>query len=161
MTLAIGDAAPDFTLPVTGGETLTLSDLKGKVTVVYFYPKDDTPGCTKQACGFRDTFNSLKSQGITVIGISKDSIRSHEKFKEKYELNFPLASDESCDVVKSYESWIQKSMMGKKYMGADRSTFLIDPQGKLNQIWRNVKVDGHIEEVVNAALALNKQSKAA
>jgi peroxiredoxin Q/BCP len=161
MTLEIGDKAPDFTLDATGGETITLSKLQGHAVVVYFYPKDDTPGCTKQACGFRDSFNNLKAQGITVIGISKDNIKSHEKFREKYQLNFPLASDESTETIKAYGSWIEKSMMGKKYMGSDRSTFLIDAKGKLAQIWRNVSVEGHIEEVSNAAIELNKASKAA
>jgi peroxiredoxin Q/BCP len=161
MTLQTGDTAPDFTLPATNSETITLSNLRGKPVVVYFYPKDDTPGCTKQACGFRDSFNNLKAHGITVIGISKDNVKSHEKFREKFQLNFPLASDESTDTIKAYDSWVEKSMMGKKYMGSDRATFLIDANGKLTQIWRNVKVDGHIEEVSNAAIALNEQSKAA
>jgi peroxiredoxin Q/BCP len=165
MTLNIGDKAPDFTLPVTGsatgGETITLSKLKGKPVVVYFYPKDDTPGCTKQACGFRDSFNNLKAHGITVIGISKDDVKSHEKFREKFELNFPLASDESLETIKAYDSWVEKSMYGKKYMGSDRATFLIDATGKLAQIWRNVKVEGHVEEVSDAAIALDKKSQAA
>lgn len=160
MTLSIGDKAPDFTLPATNGETISLKGLKGQIAVIYFYPKDDTPGCTTQACNFRDTFNSLKSQGITVIGMSKDSVKSHEKFREKFQLNFPLASDESTETIQAFGSWTEKSMMGKKYMGIDRSTFLIDTDGTVAQIWRSVKVPGHIDEVVNAALAL-KQAKAA
>ena len=165
MTLKIGDQAPDFSLPAIGTDNgqnlLTLSSLKGQIVVVYFYPKDDTPGCTKQACGFRDNFNSLKANGITVIGISKDKLTSHEKFREKYGLNFPLASDEALDTIKAYDSWVEKSMMGKKYMGINRNTFLIDQNGKLAQIWTNVKVDGHIEEVSKAALALKDKAQAA
>lgn len=165
MTLKIGDKAPDFTLPAAGMQndatTLTLSDLKGQIVVFYFYPKDDTPGCTKQACGFRDNFNSLKAKGIAVIGISKDKLKSHDKFIEKFGLNFPLVSDEALDTIKAYDCWKEKSMMGKKYMGIQRNTFLIDQQGKIAQIWRDVKVDGHVEEVSKAALDLQNNAKAA
>ena len=165
MTLNIGDIAPDFTLPVTGAAndaaTLTLSDLRGSVVVFYFYPKDDTPGCTTEACGFRDNFNSLKSAGITVIGISKDSIKSHNKFREKFGLNFPLVSDEALDTIKAYDCWKEKSMMGRKYMGIQRNTFLIDPTGKIARIWTDVRVDGHVAEVSDAAIALKNAAKAA
>ena len=158
MTLAIGDKAPDFTLPATGGETITLSALKGAPVVVYFYPKDDTPGCTTEACDFRDNMNILKSHGVTVIGISKDSVKKHEKFKEKFSLNFPLASDEEGKAVEAYGVWVEKSMYGKKYMGIDRATYLIDANGKLAQIWRPVKVPGHAAEVLAAAEKLTKKA---
>lgn len=165
MTLNIGDKAPDFTLPVTGTDqntdTLTLSDLKGQIVVLYFYPKDDTPGCTKQACGFRDNFNSLKAQNVTVLGLSKDSLKKHDKFREKFGLNFPLLSDEALDTIKAYDCWKEKSMMGKKYMGIQRNTFLIDQQGKIAKIWCDVKVDGHAEEVGQAAAELKNNAKAA
>ena len=165
MALKIGDKAPDFTLPVVGAEndaeTLTLSALQGQVVVFYFYPKDDTPGCTKEACGFRDNFNSLQSKGVTVIGISKDNLKSHNKFREKFGLNFPLVSDEALDTIKAYDCWKEKSMMGKKYMGIQRNTFLIDTDGRIAQIWNDVKVDGHVEEVSKAALALKNKAEAA
>lgn len=160
MTLTVGTKAPDFTLPATGGETITLSALQGAPVVVYFYPKDDTPGCTVEACDFRDNFNILKKNGITVIGISKDSIKSHEKFKAKFDLNFPLASDEEGKAVEAYGVWVEKSMYGKKYMGIERATFLIDAEGNLARIWNNVKVAGHAAEVLEAAKAL-KNAKAA
>lgn len=154
MTLEVGKKAPDFTLPATGGETLTLSALQGAPVVVYFYPKDDTPGCTKEACSFRDNMNIIQKNGITVIGISKDSVKSHEKFKEKFSLNFPLASDEEGKTVADYGVWVEKSMYGKKYMGIERATFLIDADGKIAKIWRNVKVEGHTEDVLKAAQEL-------
>lgn len=156
MTLDVGQKAPDFTLPATGGETITLSKLKGQPTVLYFYPKDDTPGCTAQACGFRDTLGELQSMGAAVIGISKDSVASHEKFVKKYELNFPLASDVEGKVCEAYGTWIEKSMYGKKYMGIDRATFLIDSNGKIAHIWRKVSVPGHIAAVAQAIHNLTK-----
>lgn len=148
MSVEIGDKAPNFTLPATGGKDITLADLKGQIVVMYFYPRDDTPGCTKQACSFSDHFNTLKKHNVTVIGISKDSIKSHEKFKEKYGLNFDLASDTEKTVIDSYGSWVEKSMYGKKYMGINRDTFLIDEKGVLRHIWRKVKVEGHTDEVL-------------
>lgn len=161
MTLKIGQQAPDFTLPATDYETISLQGLKGQTVVLYFYPKDDTPGCTAEACEFRDNFNALKAQGITVLGMSKDSVKSHDKFKEKYKLNFPLLADEKGDTLNAYNVWVEKSMMGRKYMGIDRSTFLIDGTGKIARIWRNVKVAGHVAEVTAAAQKLQQQSKAA
>jgi peroxiredoxin Q/BCP len=148
MSLAIGKPAPDFTLPSTGGE-ITLSSFRGKPVVLYFYPKDDTPGCTKESCEFRDNLAALKKLNVQVLGLSKDSIKSHEKFAEKYDLNFPLISDPEAKTIKEYGSWGEKTMMGKKYMGTVRSTFLIDADGKLAHIWRDVNVNGHVAEVTN------------
>jgi peroxiredoxin Q/BCP len=159
MALNIGDKAPDFTLPATTGESITLSKLKTPA-LVYFYPRDDTPGCTKEACDFRDNFNRLKSAGVTVLGISKDNLASHEKFQKKFDLNFPLLSDETGKTVEAYGAWVEKSMYGKKYMGIERMTFLVDENGKIAQLWPKVKVEGHVDEVIDAAQKL-KTSKAA
>jgi peroxiredoxin Q/BCP len=152
MALEIGNTAPDFTMPTDGGGEVTLSSLRGKPVILYFYPKDDTPGCTTEACGFRDQFPAFS--GATVIGISKDSVASHDKFKAKYNLPFILASDAEGDVCGNYGVWGEKSMYGRKYMGIDRSTFLIDAEGKIAGIWRSVKVNGHVEEVLAAAKKL-------
>lgn len=149
--LEAGDIAPDFTLPATGGGTVSLSALRGKKVVVYFYPKDDTPGCTQESCEFRDSFARLAARGVAVIGISRDSVASHEKFREKYALNFPLASDEKGEVTEKYGVWVEKSMYGKKYMGIDRATFLIGEDGKILRLWRKVKVGGHVDDVIAAA----------
>lgn len=148
--LSIGDKAPDFTLPADGGGTVKLSSFKGRKVVLYFYPKDDTPGCTTESCDFRDSLEDFNAMGTQVIGISKDSVARHDKFKAKYDLNFPLASDENSDVCERYGTWTEKSMYGKKYMGIERSTFLIDEQGKIAAIWRKVKVPGHAEDVKKA-----------
>lgn len=149
MTLTVGSKAPDFTLPATGNQTITLSDFKGSPVIVYFYPKDDTPGCTTEACNFRDSMNLLQKSGVKVIGISKDGIKSHEKFKEKFNLNFPLVSDEEGKTVKDYGVWVEKSMFGKKYMGIERATFLIDAEGNIARIWHDVKVQGHVDEILS------------
>ena len=154
MAIEIGKAAPDFTLPTDGGGEVSLSALKGKNVIVYFYPKDDTPGCTKEACGFRDSMPDFSGANAEIIGISKDSVAKHDKFKTKYELNFTLASDESGDVVQSYDAWVEKSMYGKKYMGIDRSTVLIDKEGVVRAHWKKVKVPGHVETVLKAAQEL-------
>jgi thioredoxin-dependent peroxiredoxin len=154
MTLAIGDTAPDFTLPTDGGGSVTLSALRGKAVIVYFYPKDDTPGCTTEACGFRDAQPDFAAAKAVVIGISKDSAASHDKFKTKHALPFTLAADTDGKVVEAYESWVEKSMYGKKYMGIDRATFLIDQSGVIRGIWHKVKVPGHVEAVLKAAQAL-------
>lgn len=154
MAVQEGDAAPDFTMPTDGGGSVSLSDLKGKPVILYFYPKDDTPGCTKQACGFRDALPDFSAADATIIGVSKDKVAKHDKFKAKYELNFTLASDEDCAVCEAYGSWVEKSMYGKKYMGIDRSTFLIDADGKLAKVWRKVKVPGHVDAVLDAVKAL-------
>ena len=135
-------------------------NLKGQTVVVYFYPKDDTPGCTTQACDFRDHINTLKAQNIQVIGISKDNLKSHEKFKEKFSLNFPLAADETGKTVEAYGAWGEKSMYGKKYMGIIRSTFLIDADGVIQQIWRNVKVNDHVQDILKAAQNLSQTQAA-
>ena len=150
MTLTIGELAPDFTLPATSNQNISLHDFKGKNVVLYFYPKDDTPGCTTEACDFRDNMALLQDEGVVILGVSKDSVASHEKFKEKYKLNFPLLSDEAGEMLNAYGVWMEKSMMGKKYMGIDRSTFLIDANGKIAAIWRNVKVQNHVKEILAA-----------
>jgi len=154
MSLAIGDKAPDFTLPTDGNGKVSLKALRGKNVILYFYPKDDTSGCTKEACGFRDALPDFSKTGATVIGVSKDSVASHDKFKKKYQLPFTLAADEDTAVAKEYGVWVQKSMYGRKYMGMDRATFLIDGKGVIRGLWRKVKVPGHVEEVLEAVQAL-------
>jgi peroxiredoxin Q/BCP len=154
MAIEVGKKAPDFKLPTDGGGTVSLKALRGKPVVLYFYPKDDTPGCTTEACGFRDNlpkFNRVKAE---VIGISRDSAKSHDKFKAKYELPFTLASDEEGKASEAYGTWVQKSMYGRKYMGMERATFLIDKEGVVRHIWRKVKVPGHVEEVLAAVKEL-------
>ena len=150
----LGKKAPDFTLPTDGGGTVSLKDLKGQKVVLYFYPKDDTPGCTKEACGFRDALPDFTKVAAVIIGVSKDSVARHDKFKGKYDLPFTLAADEDGTVCAAYGTWIEKSMYGRKYMGIDRATFLIDEKGMLRGEWRKVKVKGHVEEVLDAARAL-------
>jgi peroxiredoxin Q/BCP len=152
--LAVGNKAPNFTLPRDGGDTLSLKDFKGQNIVLYFYPKDDTPGCTAESCDFRDNFKQFQKLNAQIIGISKDSIARHEKFIAKYDLPFPLVSDEEGDVCEAYGTWVEKSMYGRKYMGIDRSTFLIDGNGKIAAIWRKVKVKDHVKEVEKAIKAL-------
>ncbi len=154
MTTAIGAPAPDFTMPTDGGGSVSLSDLKGRKVVLYFYPKDDTPGCTKEACGFRDALPDFSTVEAAVIGVSKDSVAKHDKFKAKYDLPFTLASDTDGEVCEAYGTWVEKSMYGRKYMGIDRATFLIDEAGVLRAEWRKVKVPGHVEAVLEAAKAL-------
>ena len=151
MSVEIGKPAPDFTLPADGGGRLRLKDLRGKKVVLYFYPKDATSGCTAEACGFRDRMPELARHGIAVIGVSRDSVASHDKFKSKYGLPFPLASDLDGKVSEAYGTWVEKSMYGRKYMGVDRATFLIDEKGIVRAVWRKVKVPGHVEEVLKAA----------
>lgn len=148
--LVIGQQAPDFVLPTDGGAEIRLSSLRGRNVVLYFYPKDDTPGCTSEACSFRDQLPEFEKLHTAVIGVSKCSVKKHDKFKEKYDLNFPLASDEDGKVCEAYGVWIEKSMYGRKYMGIDRSTFLIDSEGKIAQIWRKVSVTGHVDAVQKA-----------
>ena len=147
-SLTVGDKAPEFTLPSTDSTPISLKDFRDKKVVLYFYPKDDTPGCTKEACSFRDNLARVKRKGAMVLGISADSVKSHKKFTEKYVLPFPLLSDESKDVIEAYGVWRQKSFMGKKYMGIVRTTFIIDEEGKMAHIFPQVKVDGHAEEVL-------------
>jgi peroxiredoxin Q/BCP len=154
MSLKVGDKAPDFTLPTDGGGKVSLKALKGKKVVLYFYPKDDTPGCTAEACAFRDSLPDFSKIRATVVGVSKDSVASHDKFKTKFKLPFPLASDNDGKVCEAYGAWVEKSMFGKKYMGIERSTFLIDEKGVVRNIWGKVKVDGHAGEVLKAAEGL-------
>ena len=146
--LRVGDKAPDFSLPSTDGTEISLKALRGKKVVLYFYPKDDTPGCTKESCSFRDNLTRIKKKGAELFGVSADSVTSHKKFTEKYDLTFPLLSDEDRKVIKAYGVWKEKSFHGKKYMGIVRSTFIIDEQGKIAHIFFNVKVDGHTDEVL-------------
>ncbi len=150
MPLSIGDPAPAFTLPTDTDTSVTLSDFLGKYVIVYFYPKDATPGCTTEACSFRDEKPNFDQRNTVIIGISKDSIKSHKKFKEKEQLNFILASDETGEVCEKYGLWVEKSMYGRTYFGIARSTFLIDEAGKIAQIWRNVSVTGHVSEVLKS-----------
>jgi peroxiredoxin Q/BCP len=151
LKLKEGDAAPDFTAPASGdGGTVSLSDFKGKYVVLCFYPRDDTPGCTKEACGFRDADEKLKKAGAVVLGVSVDSVKSHEKFIQKFKLPFTLLADEDRSIVQKYGVWGQKSFMGRKYMGTHRVTFLIDPGGKLKRIWPTVKPEAHAAEVLAA-----------
>jgi peroxiredoxin Q/BCP len=154
MSLGPGDKAPDFTLPTDGGGTLTLSQLRGKKIVLYFYPKDDTSGCTAEACAFRDSFPDFTGAEAVVVGVSRDSAAAHDKFKKKHALPFTLASDANSDVCETYGVWTEKSMYGRKYMGIERSTFLIDREGTIRAAWRKVKVPGHAAEVLKAARAL-------
>ena len=154
MSIAETDQAPDFTLPASGGRSVSLSAMKGKPVVLYFYPKADTPGCTKEAQAFQEALPALQDVGVDVIGVSKDPMQAIDKFAEKYGLTFPLATDADGTVVEAYGAWIEKSMYGKTYMGIDRSTVLIDKAGKVAKIWRKVKVPGHADEVMKAAKAL-------
>jgi peroxiredoxin Q/BCP len=145
-----GKKAPAFTLESDGGEKVKLSDLKGKNVVLYFYPKDDTPGCTKEACAFRDARAPLAKAGAVVLGVSPDAVDRHKKFKQKYELNFPLLADPDHAVAEKYGAWGEKTLYGKKSMGIIRSTFLIDKAGVVRKVWPRVKVDGHDEQVLTA-----------
>jgi len=154
MSVSVGDKAPDFTMSTDGNGSISLSKLRGKPVVLYFYPKDDTTGCTAEACGFRDTFPDYGKTGAVVIGVSRDSVASHDKFKKKHGLPFILASDADGKVTEGYGVWIEKSMYGRKYMGIDRSTFLIDKEGVVRGVWHKVKVPGHVAEVLKAAKAL-------
>ena len=143
-------AAPDFTLPTDDGGAVALADLRGKPVVLYFYPKDDTPGCTKEACAFRDRAADLAELGAAVLGVSPDDVDSHREFKDKFSLNFPLLADEGHAVAERYGAWREKNMYGKKSMGIQRSTFLIDADGKVRKVWKSVKVDGHDDKVLQA-----------
>ena len=153
-TPAEGAPAPDFDMPTDGGGRVSLSALKGKPVVLYFYPKDDTSGCTKEAIGFTEKLADFETAGAVVIGVSKDSVAKHDKFKAKHDLGVILASDEDGDVCERYGVWTEKSMYGKKYMGVERSTFLIGADGTIAKAWRKVKVPGHVEAVLDAVKAL-------
>ena len=150
LKLKEGDAAPNFHAATNGGGTVSLADLKGKNVILYFYPRDDTPGCTKEACAFRDDFADFKEKGAVVLGVSADSAKSHDKFVNKYRLPFTLLADEDKAVATAYGAWGQKSFLGKKYMGMRRITFLIGPDGRIKKIWPKVKPAEHSAEVLAA-----------
>jgi len=145
-----GTSAPDFTLTDQNGKKVTLSKLKGSPVVLYFYPKDDTPGCTKEACGFRDAFADYKRAGATILGVSPDSMESHTKFAKKFDLPFALLADADRKVCEAYGVWKEKSMYGKKFMGVERTTFVIDAKGVVRSVFPRVKVDGHVSAVLEA-----------
>jgi peroxiredoxin len=153
-TLHSGSRAPDFDLPADGGGRARLKDFAGRKVVLYFYPKDDTSGCTKEALEFTSNAAAFAAAGAVVVGVSKDNVASHDKFKVKHGLDLTLGADVDGAVVEAYGVWVEKSMYGKAYMGIDRSTFLIDGQGVIQQVWRKVKVPGHVAEVLKAAQAL-------
>jgi thioredoxin-dependent peroxiredoxin len=153
--LAEGDKAPDFDMPASGGRHVSLKSFAGKPFVLYFYPRADTPGCTKEACAFQEALPQLGKIGLDVVGVSKDKMPPIEKFAAKYGLTFPLASDEKSGVAEAYGVWVEKSMYGRKYMGMDRATFLVDAKGRIAKIWRKVKVPGHAAEVMAAAKSLS------
>lgn len=152
LKLKEGDKAPAFKATTSGGDTVALADFKGKTVVLYFYPKDDTPGCTKEACAFRDAFAAFQKKGVVVLGVSPDPVKSHDKFARKHDLPFPLLADEDHQIAEAYGVWGQKVFMGRKYQGVHRVTFLIGPDGKIQKIWPKVKPEEHAEEVL-AALA--------
>lgn len=154
MSLTEGEAAPDFTLASDGGGTVSLSGFKGRKLVLYAYPKDDTPGCTQEAMAFNALRNDFAAANTAILGVSPDPVKSHDKFKKKHGLDFPLAADEAQAMLNAYGIWVEKSMYGRQYMGVERTTFLIDADGRIARIWRKVKVAGHAEEVLAAARAL-------
>lgn len=154
MTVNTGQRAPDFDLPTDGNGSLSLKDLKGRKVALYFYPKDDTSGCTREAEAFRDAKRKFDRAKTTIVGVSRDSVARHDKFKAKYGLSFALVSDAETALCQAYGVWVEKSMYGRKYMGIERATFLIDEKGVIREIWRKVKVAGHAEAVLEAAKAL-------
>ena len=149
MTLKEGDIAPDFSLPASNGENVSLNDYKGKKVVIYFYPKDDTPGCTIEACNFRDDYSEITDAGAVILGVSKDDIKSHNKFINKFDLPFLLLSDESTEMISAYGAWVKKKMYGKEYYGVFRKTYLIDEEGKIQRIWPKVDVKTHSKEIID------------
>lgn len=151
---AVGDIAPAISLPRDGGETVNLSDFAGKNVVLYFYPKDDTPGCTKEAIGFTESIDAFAGLNTVILGVSKDSLKKHDKFVAKHDLKIALLSDEEGDVCERYGTWVEKSMYGKTYMGIERATYLIGADGKIAQAWRKVRVPGHVDAVLDAVKAL-------
>lgn len=158
MTIEVGAVAPDFQAKIDGDNDLSLSNYKGKWVVLYFYPKDNTSGCTKEACAFKDNMEVLTGHGTDVLGVSPDSVKSHNNFKEKYELNFNLIADTEKEISELYGAFGEKKMYGKTYMGVIRSTFLIDPDGIIRYIWKNVKVNGHVEKVIEKLIELQSAS---
>ncbi len=149
-----GDKAPEFTAPTDGGGEISLKDFRGKPVILYFYPKDSTPGCTQEACDFRDAMPDLTKSGAAVIGVSKDSVKRHDNFKAKQELNFPLVADLTGEICEAYGVWVEKKLYGRTYMGIERATFLIDGKGVIRQVWHKVKVKGHVAEVTAAVAGL-------
>jgi len=149
-----GDIAPDFELPQDGGRTFRLSSLRGKPVVLYFYPKDDTSGCTAQAIEFSARKDEFEALGISIIGLSPDTVKSHDKFKAKHDISISLVADPEKKVVQDYGVWVEKSMYGRKYMGVERSTFLLDAEGRIAELWRKVQLKGHVDAVLKAAKAL-------
>ena len=150
MTLSIGDKAPDFSMPSDGGATVSLSDFKGRNLVLYFYPKDDTPGCTKEAIGFTESKAEFDALNTSIVGVSKDTPAKHDKFIAKHDLKIALGSDETGEMIESYGVWVEKNMYGKKYMGIERATYLIGPDGTILEIWRKVRVKDHVAKVLTA-----------
>jgi len=150
LKLKEGDIAPEFSAATNGGGNVSLADLKGRNVILYFYPKDDTPGCTKEACAFRDHFAEFKQRGAVVLGVSTDTVKSHDKFVEKFKLPFTLLADEDKKIVEAYGVWGEKSFMGRKYLGTHRVTFLIGPDGRIKKIWLQVKPEEHVAEVLAA-----------
>ena len=148
MTLSIGDKAPDFSMPSDGGATVSLSDFKGRNLVLYFYPKDDTPGCTKEAIGFTESKAEFDALNTSIVGVSKDTPAKHDKFIAKHDLKIALGSDETGEMIESYGVWVEKNMYGKKYMGIERATYLIGPDGTILEIWRKVRVKDHVAKVL-------------
>lgn len=156
--LKVGDCAPNFSLPDQEGKTHTLEDYRGKWVVLYFYPKDDTPGCTKEACSFRDEKGRLEELGAVVLGVSADDVESHGRFHGKYGLNFPLLANPEKDIIRAYGAWGKKTLYGKEYEGVLRYTYLIDPEGRVAKVWDKVKPDEHALEVAEALMELQKQA---
>jgi peroxiredoxin Q/BCP len=149
-SLKVGTVAPTFNLPTGDGGNLSLNDLRGKKVILYFYPKDNTSGCTREACSFQENIKAIRQRGAVVVGVSPDSPTSHARFAEKYELSFPLVSDTDKEIAKKYGVWKQKNFLGKKYMGVERTTFIIDEKGVVTHIFPRVKVEGHTEEILVA-----------
>ncbi len=154
--LTIGEKAPDFELPDQNGEVHKLSDSKGKLVFLYFYPRDDTPGCTFEACSVRDNLGKIESKGVQVFGVSTDTVKSHKKFEQKFQLNFTLLADSEKKTVDDYQVWAEKVMMGRRYQGILRTSFLIDPEGKIVKVYEKVKPEGHIDEVIEDLKNLQK-----
>lgn len=155
MTLVIGTQAPAFTLPATGGQEISLDKFKGRKLVLYFYPKDDTSGCTREAQDFQALREDFAAADTEVVGVSPDSLKSHDRFRAKHGLEFTLASDEAKSMLEAYGVWVEKSMYGRTYMGVERTTVLIDRDGRIARVWNKVKVPGHVEEVLEAAKAVH------
>ena len=155
MNLTQGDAAPDFTAPTDSAGTATLSAMKGGAVIVYFYPKDNTPGCTTEAIAFRDLKKDFAEAGARIIGVSKDTVKKHDNFIAKHDLNFTLVSDQSGEICDAFGVWVEKNLYGRKYMGIERSTFLIDKAGVIQEVWRKVRIKDHVKKVLDAAKALS------